>query len=387
MKNLTKLTGIGFLLMLVCLTANAQNPDLSKIGTKLNFSFADKQPVKDVRANLRTQMLSRPKAIQKPTQFSIKALPINDSALSILPQLIGKTVDVKYLVANRLTGDRILGLSYSAQIVSQYIELEKEYTSRLSTAKPEEKQKLTLQWGQITKEAINQFSKAGLTVSPLTLNNWVNIFKKTGFNQTFTGTFKKALPVTDTKIYGPAGTVTASRTTEWLLAFPAKIGGIISDTIKAGLSDLCSKPLASGDFKKEWKASYDYNVNIPYWCPTWSDWTRTCRGNVTLFTFSLTLGIDIGYNITCCGGSCWATGSISACAGALGYNACVNCTAGGTAVVGVGKSTSAGSCTYGIGLNVSVNCSILGINIIEANYPIWGYTVTAPCPPAGFHCN
>ena len=387
MKNLTKLSGIGFLLMLVCLTVNAQNPDLSKIGTKLNFSFVDKQPVKDVKANLRTQMLLRPKAIQKPTQFSIRALPINDSTIGVVAQLIGKKVDAKYLVDRRLTSERILGISYSAQIVSQYIELEKEYESRLSIAKTFERLKLTEQWDQITKEAINQFSKAGLTVSTQSLNSWVSLFKKTGLDLRVNGTYKKVSPVTDSKILGYAASVTASRTTEWLLAIPTALGGVISDTIKAGLSDLCSKPLASGDFNKEWKASYDYNVNITYWCPTWSNWTRTCRGNVTLFTFSLSLGIDIGYNITCCGGSCWATGSITACAGALGYNACVNCTAGGTAVVGVGKSTSAGSCTYGIGLNVSVNCSILGINIIEANYPIWGYTVTAPCPPAGFHCN
>lgn len=136
-----------------------------------------------------------------------------------------------------------------------------------------------------------------------------------------------------------------------------------------------------------WGKSATAKTTVSYPCGVgWTNWHPTikwCSKTITLFTVSIQLNLEIGYEIDCCGFEAWGCGEATACGGALGATACLKCKVCVVGVAGVATSQSGSNCTYGLGLTIKAECTFLGQQFFQASIP-YGWNVSGPCPPKGF---
>jgi len=149
--------------------------------------------------------------------------------------------------------------------------------------------------------------------------------------------------------------------------------------------DLCDRPI-EGKYTKHFSRSFSLSVRITYWCPTWTNWTRTCTATVTLAGVSFSIGLEVGYRITCCGAIAYGQAYAQACGTILGATVCASCSAKVIGLAGISRSGSGSSCTYGLGVTAELKCMVGSITVFYASVP-YGWTITGPCPPPVLPCN
>ena len=118
---------------------------------------------------------------------------------------------------------------------------------------------------------------------------------------------------------------------------------------------------------------------------TWTNPFRTCRKTFTLAGVSFSVDLTVGYKVTCCGATAFGQAAVQACASIVGISVCAKCTASVAGVAGLVKTSSGSSCSYGLGVNASLKCEFAGVTLLSLSAP-FGWTITGPCPPAGFPC-
>lgn len=151
------------------------------------------------------------------------------------------------------------------------------------------------------------------------------------------------------------------------------------------LTDICSEPI-EGSFTQQYSNSFSLVVRYTYWCPTWTNPFRTCTGSITLAGVSFSMGINVGYRITCCGAAVYGSGYVNACGTIIGITACAGCRATVVGVAGIGRTPlSNGQCQYGLGATANITCSAGGITVFSAGFT-FGWTVVGPCPPSPLPC-
>ena len=150
-------------------------------------------------------------------------------------------------------------------------------------------------------------------------------------------------------------------------------------------ADLCDRPI-EGKYTKHFSRSFSLSISIPYWCPTWTNPFRWCSTTVTIAGVTVSLGLEVGYRITCCGAIAWGQAYAQTCVSILGQSICAGCSARVIGLAGISRTGSGSSCTYGLGVTAELKCTIGGVTVFQASVP-FGWTITGPCPPAVLPCN
>ncbi|MDQ5840792.1 MAG: hypothetical protein M3537_06555, partial [Chloroflexota bacterium] len=97
------------------------------------------------------------------------------------------------------------------------------------------------------------------------------------------------------------------------------------------------------------------------------------------------VGLQVGYRITCCGAIAWGQAYVQACASILGRSVCAGCTAKVVGLAGISRSGSGSSCSYGLAVTAELKCTVAGLTVFYASVP-YGWTITGPCPPPVLPC-
>lgn len=346
-----------------------------------------------------------PRGVVAPKGARVKAVPLNAIALKELHDVVtsderraeeaeaaarksrallkGKTTPRSVTRgpqrgAKALTPSRLFGTLYSAFNTLAYIRMKDEYRRRkaLAGGSPLAQAGVDARWRQIVASAQTAFKVGGLAVSEATLDGYAQQLKANGaYFASVTNLWHAAVPA------GPGGVLSSSAPV--LAAFvPTVVAATDLVPVTSLVPDICATPLKQGSFTKHIANSVTLRVRITYWCPTWSDWSRTCTTTVTLASVGFSVDINVGYKITCCGATAWGQASTQACASALFISACAGCTGTIVGVAGVSRTPVAGgSCSYGLGITASLKCVLAGITLLNVSYT-FGWVVTGPCPPA-----
>jgi len=300
------------------------------------------------------------------TRFPIAAQPLSSNNQNLLTALIGKRLSYSDLMKLGLNREKLIGLSFTAINLHYHNIAEADYQRTLAATKdPIQRTELTAKWNQYHREFVSFLNSSGLRkVSEATLKNWMSTLKVSPLSSQLQQVVAKGKRPA-TLIQGSIGVRIA----------PSPFTPAPVMTESSSSSDLCSQPLASSSYGYAYHVSWDWTVDIPYWCPTWRHPRRWCSAEVTLFTFELDLEFTVGYEITCLGGTAWAYGSASTTI----QHITLSCEAGGSAVIGAGTAGSGGGCVYGFGINVYIGCDVMGISF-GYPFPLGGFVINAPCP-------
>jgi len=339
----------------------------------------NKAPRSRTRARIRKWQAShKPEAIKNPS-VRIRAVRPSVAAFAGLRELAssgeGKPTRRRAKIrAATWDQKQLLGTLYSALTTYEYVKMESEYKARKAAGRGN----VDAEWANVQKGAQRAFAAAGVQASPVDLQRFSKAFNANKANR------DAIVKVANTGVgaggpgrlrggFTPLGTLVPTVTT-----IIDRLGTLVTP-----IPDLCSRPVAEGSFTKHFGDRVELKVNITYWCPTWTDWWRTCTETVIIASASWSVDINVGYKVTCCGATVWGQGSVSVCASFLFLSACASCTATITGVAGVSRTPTATNCSYGLGITASLRCTLFGATIFSASAP-FGWTITAPCPPANW---
>jgi hypothetical protein len=291
-------------------------------------------------------------------------------------------------VNQELDPDQMLGVLHSSLTVLEYTRMRSEYKTRLAEAT--DKKKVEAQWQQVVEAAKAAHASAGLKgLTEADLDQMAAELnrKKPNFNAvtTIANSAEGAGPAGRSDLIG--NTLTPAKGQKAVGSFVTQTG-VLPDlvaTVTSVPANLCSQPLVQGSFTKHFSHSFSLQVTLTVWCPTWTNPFRTCKKTFTIAGVSFSVDLSVGYRITCCGAIAWGQAAVQACATVIGISVCASCTASITAVAGVGRTGSGSSCSYGLGLNAELKCQLAGVTLLDVNAP-FGWTISGPCPPAGFLC-
>jgi hypothetical protein len=344
---------------------------LSKI-KKFTADFPKKSTnATDFKAAQQKWLKSVPAPSLKPTAARpIKGVLLNVGAVDKLRAVHESTAATAELIGQQLDPDQTLGTLHSALTAYEYIKLQAEYKKRLAAAAAKDKATVEEQWQQVVSAAQAAHASAGLAdLKQADLDKMAAALnsKQANFNAVAT-IANSATNATSVNTKTAAGNfITQIAVLPDLVAIVTTIHG------------LCDKPI-TGSFTKHFAKSFQLQVSITVWCPTWTNPFRTCKKTFTLAGVSFTVDLSVGYSISCCGATAWGQAAAQVCASIVGISVCASCTASITAVAGTGKSGSGSSCSYGLGLNAELKCQFAGINLFDVNVP-FGWTISGPCLP------
>jgi hypothetical protein len=311
----------------------------------------------------------------------VKAVKLNRAALDQLRAIV-ESVE-RGAPATRARGSKdantqqVMGTLYSAFTTYEYMLMRGEYARRRALAvSPFAQLALQTQWRRIVGAAQTAFKVGGLTVTESTLNGYVQQLTSNG---AYLATVIKLRQTA--VVAAPTGHLTAGSS---LLAAFVPTVATVADPVPAATSiaTICATPLTQGSFTKHAGGSVALRVRVTYWCPTWSDWTRTCTKTVTLASASYAMDINVGYKVTCCGATAWGQASAQACASVLWRTWCAGCTGSIVGVAGVSRTPVGANCSYGLGITLRLQCVLGGLTLLDLSYN-FGWVITGPCPPAG----
>jgi hypothetical protein len=367
------------------LTALDENALRALPGFKTTKQFEDKFPKRSSStAELKAAQLKwvksiKPPEVKEPAATPIQAVKLTADHVDKLRAVHESTAATAELVNQKLDSDKLFGILYSSLTALEYTRLNSEYKKRLSEAA--NKETVEAQWQKVVAAAQGAFAAAGVKdLKPTQLDEMAAELnrRKANFNAV-------------TTIANSARNVTEAKATKAVGYFVPQTA-VLPDLVGVALTipvlvwpKLCQQPLAQGSFTKHFGAQFNLTVTLTVWCPTWSNPFRTCLKTYTLAGVSFSVDVTVGYKVTCCGASAWGQAAVQACASLLGITFCANCTASITGVAGVAKSGSGSSCTYGLGINATLTCQFAGFTVLSLNAP-FGWTVSGPCPPAGWIC-
>lgn len=290
------------------------------------------------------------------------------------------TPTAEAVVTQKMDAGKLVGTLFSSLSTLEYTKMESEFKTRMAAAgNAAAKAKVQAEWNNVVKAFQQAFSAAGLK------NTGENELRK--FSQELTqnkANFNAVVRIANSAAVVPGGgdqVLTAQ--TVFKGGFVPVTGVLIDpNAITTSIAGLCSVPFKEGTFTKHFSKSFNFTVSLYVPCPKWSNPFRWCWKNFTLAGASLSVDVNVGYRVTCCGATAWGQAAARACATVIGISVCAGCTATITGVAGVGRSTSGSNCTYGIGINAQLKCTFAGITVLNLQAP-FGFNVTGPCPPAG----
>ena len=275
-----------------------------------------------------------------------------------------------------------VSISHSSQMILAYSSMKDEFKTRMKKARtPMEKDKLKKQWKKIVNAAVlaNKVSY-GTNINESKLNKMSSTFKsnKTAMKET-------VKLVKSIKTTGRSFTLANSTliNAELIPAVDATESAV--DSVIEVVENLCDSPI-SGSLTKHYSNSFNISVSYRYWCPTWRHPTRMCTGRVTLAGVSINMGIDVFYNVTCCGAVVGGSAFVNACGTIIGITKCAGCRANVVAVGGIGNSPlSNNTCQYGLGAKADIRCTVGGYTVFYAAYN-FGLVLEGACPPSPLPC-
>ncbi|MFO7548085.1 MAG: hypothetical protein R6X29_04325 [Acidimicrobiia bacterium] len=340
----------------------------------------DKQAIRaaDLRKRRNQVMAAVPAPTgPQPRARAIKGVLPTTSEVAKLRAVHESPAAAAELVAQRLDADGALGVTYSALVAVEFNRMKGEYQKRLRSTR--DRRRVEAQWQKVVEAGIQAMDKAGVkglsgqdldrVVTELTRN-------KANFNAVveIANSAKDEVIASTESILSPKGnlvTVYEFFKDPWDLVLPT-------------VPDLCERPI-EGKYTKHFSRSFNLSVRLTVWCPTWTNPFRTCQKTYTLAGVSFSIGLEVGYRITCCGAVAWGQAYAQACGTILGVTVCASCSAKIIGVTGVGKTGSGSTCQYGLGVTAELKCTFAGVTVFQANVP-FGWTITGPCPPDSLPC-
>lgn len=321
------------------------------------------------------------KPVDEPVKLNkINAVRLHSTDVASIRAINESTTPTAEAVVNqKMDPDKLINTLFTSLSTLEYTKMESEFKKRLSAASsPAAKVRVLAEWKNVLKGAQQAFAAAGLkNVTESDLKKFSEELLKSKAN------FNTIVKIANTGVVA-APSERLSSTTVAKAGFVPVTGVLIDPHVETSfIAGLCSVPLKQGSFTKHFSKSFSLTVRIPYWCPTWTDWDRWCHKNVTVAGASFSVGVSVGYKVSCCGATAWGRASAEACVTVIGFRFCAGCTATITGVAGFGRTPSGGNCVYGLGINAQLKCTFAGVTVLNLQAP-FGWNITAPCPPAGF---
>lgn len=354
-------------------------PKVKKHSTK--FPKRAKKAAKLKSDLIKWQKSTRAPKAPRERQIRIKGVRLKAGHVTKLRKVHESPVATAEVVAQKMTPESVLGVMYSSLTAYEYYKMKAEYKKRLSrTKRPATRAKLRQQWKEIVKSAQKGYKASGLKrVTPKDLDTFAGELRRSTKN------FNTIVNIANTAEAGKSSIPT--RVSSVSGAFVPAVGVTVDSlpTVMSTAADICAHPL-EGSFTKHISQSFSMKTRLYVWCPTWYSPWRWCWRTFTLAGVSFSVGLDVGYRVSCCGASAYGRAHAQACGTLIGITICAGCTASVYGVAGIGRTqTSGGPCSYGLGLTAQLGCELAGIPIFAFAYS-FGYTVTAPCPPPQFPC-
>lgn len=338
--------------------------NLSGLKTKLK-TWQAKQPVD-------TEVL----ALEK-----ISAVPLKAKDVAKLRAINESTTPTaEAIIVQKMEPPQIIGTLFSSLSTLEFSKMESEFKTRLATATTAAaKAKVEAQWNEIEKAGRQAFAAAGL--KNLQAGDLQKFSKELVQNK---NNFNAIVKISNSGVAVSSETLKPSTVLKggWVPVTGVLIDPAVTSTIIPGV---CSGLAKEGTFTKHFSKSFNLTVRIPYWCPTWSNWTRICHKNVTVAGANFSVDVSVGYRVSCCGATAWGRAAAEACVTLVSLRFCAGCSATITGVAGFGRSVSGSNCIYGLGISAQLKCTFAGITVLNLQAP-FGWNVTGPCPPSGF-CN
>jgi hypothetical protein len=314
----------------------------------------------------------------QPAAKAIKATRLTAGELAKLRSVHQSPAGSAELIAQKLTPEQLLGSAYSALVTYEYWKLKSERKARL--AKGESQKRVDARWRQIVDEASKAFAAGGVRgLKEADLDRLSSELTRSRAN--FNAVVEIANSARDVAAVAAGGARVASGNFVTVYDRFIDLNPIVIPTPE----DLCDRAI-EGKYTKHFSRSFSLSIRITYWCPTWTNPFRTCTKTVTIAGVSFSLGLEVGYRITCCGATAWGQAYAQACVSILGQSLCAGCTARVVGLAGISRSGSGSSCTYGLGVTAELKCTFGGVTVFYASVP-YGWTITGPCPPAVLPCN
>ena len=312
----------------------------------------------------------------QPAAAPIRAVRLTAGELAKLRAVHESSAASAEMIAQKLGPDQALASAYSALVAFEYTKLKAERKARL--AKARNPKRVEAQWQKIVGAASQAFADGGLP----------------GLTEADLDTFSKELTRNKANFNAVVDIANSARD---VVPTPAggraavgnfvTVYGSFADLVPVVIptpADLCDRAI-EGKYTKHFSRSFSLSIRITYWCPTWTNPFRTCTKTITLAGVSFSLGLEVGYRITCCGATAWGQAYAQACGTIVGFTVCAGCTARVVGLAGISRSGSGSSCTYGLGVTAELKCTFGGVTVFSASVP-YGWTITGPCPPAILPC-
>ena len=357
-------------------------------GKEFSVSWPKLKKLKN-RSQLNAALKTWQKTTKKPSPpkknpaFAIKASSVTKTSLSKVVSQIRPVPFKQRGKKKQFNPQAFLSDLYSSFASHDYLEMQKQYLKRKAAARGQKKiLEVENQWKQHQKAAQMAFAAGGLNVSTANLSKFNKVLtakgKQNNLNYTTLKEVARSRRLTTarkpalTGNFKPRGSFNPITP---LLFEPLDIATVIPG--------ICEAPIAQGTYTKHFTRSFSLEVSFTGWCPTWTNPFRTCTWRIPIAGASFSMGLEVGYEVTCCGATAWGTGWVQACVSALGFSACAGCTGTVLGVVGVGAiSSSNGLCTYGLGVSAELRCKVGSLTVFYAYVP-FGWTIQGPCPPIG----
>jgi hypothetical protein len=318
-----------------------------------------------------------PEAVpDQPRERPIKAVRPTTAEVAKLRAIHESEAATAELVAQKLNADQVLGLAYSSLALLEYSKLRSEYERRRRQAR--DSRRVEAQWRKVVEAASQAFASAGLRgMAETDLDRLATELTRNKANLNAVLDIANSAHDVETITAGgprPAGN------------FVTVVGKFVDlpPVVVPVPPNLCEKPV-EGKYTKHFSYSFSLTVKLTVWCPTWTNPFRTCKKSFTLAGVSFSLGLEVGYRITCCGATAWGQAYAQACGTIIGITVCASCSAKVTGVAGITKSGSGSTCTYGLGVVAELKCTFAGVTVFYASVP-YGWTITGPCPPPNLPC-
>ena len=313
----------------------------------------------------------------QPASKPIKAVRVTTGELSKLRAVNESSAATAELVAQKLDPDQALGSAYSALLALEYWKLQGERKRRL--AKAGDPKKVDAEWKRVVDGAVQAFASGGLRgLTEADLDTFSRELTRNKANlNAILAIDNSARDIVPAAAGGPTAAVGNFVTI--YESFPDLVSVVIPTP-----ADLCSKAI-EGTYTKHFSRSFSLSITLTYWCPTWTNPFRTCTKTLTLAGVSFSVGLVVGYRITCCGATAFGQAFAQACGTILGFTVCAGCSAKVVGLAGISRSGSGSSCTYGLGVTAELKCTVGSVTVFSASVP-YGWTITGPCPPPLLPC-
>jgi hypothetical protein len=316
----------------------------------------------------------KPPKAPRNDDIKIKAQPLQRAEVAKLRSVAEAGLDPTALEKQSVDLPHVFGTLFSSLATYRYMDMQAEYKRRKANGRGGAG--VDQKWQEILASFKALFASAGLRdVDEARLNEFVKELNASKANRDY------IVDVANTAVEASAVRSLASLVP---VAVIVPQVGVVSELIPVVtvIKDLCAVPFAQGTYTKHFFHSVALTVKIPYPCCSWTSGCHWCYSTVTIASASVSLDLNVGYKVTCCGATAWGQVGAQVCGSIFGVTACAGCTATIVGVAGVSRTPVATGCEYGLGVEAELKCTLAGHTILDLTYS-FGWVVSGPCPPAG----